>query len=66
MRNKILIFISTCVLALSIFVISVGAATVTEIASVDDWNKLADQTSVNGNYKLTANISVSKAIKSFK
>ena len=65
MRNKILVFISTCVLALSIFIINVSAAT-TNITSESDWNNLASQTSVNGNYKLTADITVTKCIKSFK
>ncbi len=67
MKNKILAFISVFMLAFTVFAINfgVGAVTYTDISSASTWNNLASQTSVSGNYRLTANISVSSPIKSF-
>ncbi len=67
MRTKLLAFVSLFMLALTVFAINfgVGAVTYTDIASATDWNNLASQEKVSGNYRLTASISVTTTIKSF-
>lgn len=66
MKNKLLIFLSIFMLGFSIFALGFkGVAATTDITSLEQWNQLADQATVSGNYRLTTSITITKGLKSF-